>query len=110
MQGISPGRYVVKALIGKVGEPHRTCPLSIEANGLLIGSYTVKNSQRGIGMLEPWHWRECILASCTVRGTSYVDVKIRLVNTASTIKEGLAIERLSLERVFYHTRGPYNEL
>ena len=110
MQSIFPGKYVVKGLIGKVGNPHRKCPLVIEANGLLIGSCTIRNTQSSNAVPEPWRWKDCILASYTLRGTAPADVTIRLLNLDQSIKEGLAIEKLSLQRVFYHTRGPYNEL
>lgn len=110
LQDIFPGRYVVKAQIGK----HRslgTCRLLIEANGLLIGSHIAKWSRsRHSSVQDDWQWKEDILASCTLRGTSSIDVTIRMHNVESTVKQGLALEMLSLERVFYHTRGPYNEL
>ena len=107
-QDVFPGKYVVKAQIGKV--PINACRLSVEANGLLIGSFTVKNPHSSSAQPDAWLWRECILASYTLGGTMSTDVKVRIFNVDSTLKAGLAIESLKLQRVFYHTQGPYNEL
>ena len=113
LQDVFPGKYIVK-LGGRLSTdtlfPARFSVL-VEANGLLVGrGNLVERAGSSSGVEVPSTWTTWNLASLTVRGTAAQAVTIRIFETSKTLKQGLAIGTLSLERVFYHTRSPFNEL
>lgn len=104
MQNLCPGmKYVVKATIGSF-KGREQPPFSADVNGSCVAHSVVISSDDVIAALnhDPdslgdfWQWYEVTLIPSFVPDSS--NVTIRIYNVDTSLKAGLAIEAIKVER------------